>query len=1022
MSAKGLLEALKEHDLVQYYPKFMQQNIVSLNKLARLPETDYIKLGVLGKDKSKLEALARQYNIHDNKKAQATSPKRAAQQSLNKPSNLNNTTITTTTLTTIPAHSNKRPYVKSPPRNTTDRSKRRMTIAPQTVIPRTLPTPSVQSNDTNFTNTNYGNATPNPRRLSQMPTSFTTISSRKQAIIKSPVRQNQPTSASFPSSSAIPATPKRLTTSPKRYNAPTSHSPQQIRSGPRPAAATATFNKARATGTTVIATNDNVTNINENIPSTRLLDTYGIPIPAQKQKYSSVTSTNPISSNTNNSNNKNKHNDTSINYQRKQQQSSPIRMNNNNHMLFSSTLNPELNQRIRVCVRKRPLNKKEINNQETDITSLIGNRTIQIHAPRTKIDLTPFTETHSFTFDDTFDASTTNEEIYARTAKPLVEYVFTGGKATCFAHGQTGSGKTYTMLDPEHGLYVLAAQDIFHFLEQPEYRHLTTSIGFYEIYQGQLFDLLNKKTKLNAREDGNGNVVIAGLKEYTIENVDQLMQVFDYGNASRTTGKTGANNTSSRSHAVLQICLRYKASSTLNKTAISTTAAATTTTSSASSKIYGKLIFIDLAGSERGQDRGEANTQTRMEGAEINKSLLALKECIRALDQNKSHTPFRGSKLTQVLRDSFTGDSRTCMIATISPNISNSEHTLNTLRYADRVKQLRGESDPRLLNSDYNYNMTASSTNTLSIKKEQQPPSLALIQQNAEDEEMRAVGLEDFEDNEEMDDTRTDYLDNYDNRSLAASSDIWEDAGVSENLFEVDFPVSQTALTTPNNESNRHYSVDIIEPPPTTPRRKAKYMKRLESPPEEVFQQELDAKFFTPPLGPVDDTDDMDDIPSISAGDTITTISMQSANTNKREYQSTTPTSPSKTVPPLKRAKLDQLSPDRSQSQDVNNDSIIGLTGIKKFLNLHKMQMRGLDECLRREREMAEQLESLISKAGSSKKEGDEMGINEEIKEAYEDYLNDLANLTDTKYALLDALSQELKSRRNGQRLNNHYQ
>lgn len=74
----------------------------------------------------------------------------------------------------------------------------------------------------------------------------------------------------------------------------------------------------------------------------------------------------------------------------------------------------------------------------------------------------------------------------------------------------------------------------------------------------------------------------------------------------------------------------------------------------------------------------------RMEGAEINKSLLALKECIRALDQDKRHTPFRGSKLTQVLRDSFVGDSRTCMIATISPNNPNSEHTLNTLRYADR--------------------------------------------------------------------------------------------------------------------------------------------------------------------------------------------------------------------------------------------------------------------------------------------------------------------------------------------------
>jgi hypothetical protein len=105
----------------------------------------------------------------------------------------------------------------------------------------------------------------------------------------------------------------------------------------------------------------------------------------------------------------------------------------------------------------------------------------------------------------------------------------------------------------------------------------------------------------------------------------------------------------------------------------------------------GKLSFIDLAGSERGADRGETDQKTRMEGAEINKSLLALKECIRALDLDKKHTPFRQSKLTQVLKDSFVGNSRTCMIATIAPNQSNSEHTLNTLRYADRVKELKNE-------------------------------------------------------------------------------------------------------------------------------------------------------------------------------------------------------------------------------------------------------------------------------------------------------------------------------------------
>lgn len=101
------------------------------------------------------------------------------------------------------------------------------------------------------------------------------------------------------------------------------------------------------------------------------------------------------------------------------------------------------------------------------------------------------------------------------------------------------------------------------------------------------------------------------------------------------------------------------------------------------------MSFIDLAGSERGADVTDTNKQTRMDGAEINKSLLALKECIRALDLDKKHTPFRGSKLTLVLKDSFTGNCKTVMIGNISPASSACEHTLNTLRYADRVKELK---------------------------------------------------------------------------------------------------------------------------------------------------------------------------------------------------------------------------------------------------------------------------------------------------------------------------------------------
>lgn len=115
-------------------------------------------------------------------------------------------------------------------------------------------------------------------------------------------------------------------------------------------------------------------------------------------------------------------------------------------------------------------------------------------------------------------------------------------------------------------------------------------------------------------------------------------------------------------------------------------------------KDWSRFTFIDLAGSERGADRADVPKEVRLEGAEINKSLLALKECIRALDQDSQHLPFRQSKLTQVLKDSLVGGgsgrSQTCMIATVSPSVTNFEHTLNTLRYADRVKELSGGTNP----------------------------------------------------------------------------------------------------------------------------------------------------------------------------------------------------------------------------------------------------------------------------------------------------------------------------------------
>ncbi|OBS70248.1 hypothetical protein A6R68_01211, partial [Neotoma lepida] len=177
-------------------------------------------------------------------------------------------------------------------------------------------------------------------------------------------------------------------------------------------------------------------------------------------------------------------------------------------------------------------------------------------------------------------------------------------------------------------------------------------------------EMVYRKTKLRVLEDGKQQVQVVGLQEREVKCVEDVLKLIDIGNSCRTSGQTSANAHSSRSHAVFQIILRRKG------------------------KLHGKFSLIDLAGNERGADTSSADRQTRLEGAEINKSLLALKECIRALGRNKPHTPFRASKLTQVLRDSFIGEnSRTCMIATISPGMASCENTLNTLRYANRVKE-----------------------------------------------------------------------------------------------------------------------------------------------------------------------------------------------------------------------------------------------------------------------------------------------------------------------------------------------
>ncbi|XP_069837310.1 kinesin-like protein KIF2C isoform X3 [Dendropsophus ebraccatus] len=331
--------------------------------------------------------------------------------------------------------------------------------------------------------------------------------------------------------------------------------------------------------------------------------------------------------------------------------------------------------RICVCVRKRPLNKQELNKKEIDIISVPSKNVVLVHEPKLKVDLTKYLENQAFRFDYTFDESASNDMVYRFTARPLVQSIFEGGKATCFAYGQTGSGKTHTMggdflgksQNVTKGIYAFASRDVFVLLSQPRYQDLDLEVyvTFFEIYNGKVFDLLNKKAKLRVLEDAKQEVQVVGLVEKEVTCAEDVFKMIEIGSACRTSGQTFANSSSSRSHACLQIILRRRG------------------------RLHGKFSLVDLAGNERGVDTASADRTTRMEGAEINRSLLALKECIRALGQNKAHTPFRESKLTQILRDSFIGEnSRTCMIAMLSPGFNSCEYTLNTLRYADRVKEL----------------------------------------------------------------------------------------------------------------------------------------------------------------------------------------------------------------------------------------------------------------------------------------------------------------------------------------------
>mmetsp|Transcript_11773 Transcript_11773/g.16717 ORF Transcript_11773/g.16717 Transcript_11773/m.16717 type:complete len:600 (+) Transcript_11773:224-2023(+) len=332
--------------------------------------------------------------------------------------------------------------------------------------------------------------------------------------------------------------------------------------------------------------------------------------------------------------------------------------------------------KICICVRKRPVSDKERKRKDHDSVTCLQ-PSVWVHSAKLRVDgITKYLDHSSFTFDHAFDEKSSTEEVYKFSTMSLVNYICRGEgcRATVFAYGQTGSGKTHTM----GGIESMVAEDIFLLLSQENGGTVNengcsiydteVTVSFFEIYGGRVQDLLNDRRRLKVLEDGKGEVVVSGLEEFEANNPMELLQLIETANKKRTTHATEANDTSSRSHAICQINLRDKESS----------------------KLRGKLSLVDLAGSERGSDTKSHNRQRRTESSEINTSLLALKECIRALGAGKGskHVPYRASKLTLILKDCFTSNSaRTSMIATVSPGALSADHTLNTLRYADRIKE-----------------------------------------------------------------------------------------------------------------------------------------------------------------------------------------------------------------------------------------------------------------------------------------------------------------------------------------------
>ncbi|XP_026202159.1 kinesin-like protein KIF1A isoform X13 [Anabas testudineus] len=351
---------------------------------------------------------------------------------------------------------------------------------------------------------------------------------------------------------------------------------------------------------------------------------------------------------------------------------------------------------VKVAVRVRPFNSREIGKESKCIIQMSGNTTTIINPKQAK-------DNKSFNFDYSYWSHTSPEDVnyasqmqvYKDIGEEMLLHAFEGYNVCIFAYGQTGAGKSYTMMGKQDvkdqkGIIPLMCEDLFTKINDNTDNSMSYSVevSYMEIYCERVRDLLNPKNKgnLRVREHPLMGPYVEDLSKLAVTSYNDIQDLMDSGNKARTVAATNMNETSSRSHAVFNIIFTQKRHDA--------------ETDNTSEKVS-KISLVDLAGSERADSTGAKGTRLK-EGANINKSLTTLGKVISALaevdsgpNKNKkkkkveSFIPYRDSVLTWLLRENLGGNSRTAMVAALSPADINYDETLSTLRYADRAKQIR---------------------------------------------------------------------------------------------------------------------------------------------------------------------------------------------------------------------------------------------------------------------------------------------------------------------------------------------